>query len=506
VNTVVKVNQAAAAATATRSDTLDLLRLALPNIGMTISRMLMGFIDFAMVSQLGTAAQAAVSPSTLLLFTIGCLGIGMAQGVQTFVSQAEGRGEPQRSGAYIWQTAYIALLAGLLSAPIAIATAGWFPVIGAFGRHPLDVQAMEIGFLSWALWSIAPMTACGGLECFYNGIRRPMIGLVGALAALATIWLGNWVLIFGHLGFPAMGIAGSGAATLLAWCVRLGVLIVPLSWSSIDRRYGIWRSYRPNLEKLRDIVRVGGPIALQWLVDIGAWLVFLQLMMPPYGKIAMAGANLAIQYMHLSFMPAIGIGVALTTQVGNAVGAGRPDEAVQRVIIARRIIVGYMGLMAVVLVLFGAPLSGLLCFESDAGLRSEVIAASAAMLIWVALFQVSDALCIVYSFASRGAGDTRVPALLFAVCCWGIFVAGGYATVWLAPQWGAHGPWSMCTLYIIVLSVLLWRRFHSGAWRSIRLFDSAAPAGAHAAALDPESAEALSDSDVIRPAAGGGSN
>jgi MATE family multidrug resistance protein len=460
-----------------RGPTRELLILALPMIGMTISRMLMGFIDFVMVSQLGTAAQAAISPCTLLLFVIACLGMGMAQGVQTFVSQAEGRGEPERGGTYVWQTLYLAVAAMLLSAPIALSTGIWFPVLGRFGEHPADVQEMEIAFLRWGLFSIGPMTACAGLESFYNGIKRPKIGLIAVIASLVTIALGNYVLIFGHFGCPKMGIAGSGLATLLAWCVRLIVLLAPLGSQVIDAKYRTLANWRPDLAKARDLVRVGGPISFQWLVDIGAWFVFLQLMMPPFGKVEMAAAALAIQFMHLSFMPALGLGMALTTQVGNAVGAGQADEAEMRVKVARRVICIYMTAMAVVFVFAGRPLAEVLSFDSDPLLRGQVIAATATVLLWVALFQFSDALCIVYSFASRGAGDTRVPALLFAVCCWGIFVAGGYAMTHFAPSWGVHGPWLMCSLYIIVLGVLLWRRFHSRAWEKIKLFDGTVQRG-----------------------------
>ncbi|MCG3128776.1 MAG: Multidrug resistance protein NorM [Phycisphaerae bacterium] len=461
-----------------RSPTTELLILAAPMVAMTVSRMLMGFIDFVMVSRLGTAAQAAISPSTLLLFVIACLGMGMAQGVQTFVSQAEGRGEPGRGGAYVGQIMYVAILAMLASAPIAWLTATWFPWVGRAGHHPADVQSMEIQFLQWGLWSIGPMTACAGLEAFYNGVKRPRIPLLGVLVSLATIAIGNFLLIFGHFGFPKMGIAGSGLATLLAWCARLIVLLIPLISRAIDAKYGIRAGMRFDAAKVAELIRVGGPISLQWLVDVGAWFVFLELMMPPFGKIEMAAAALSIQFMHLSFMPAIGIGIALTTQVGNAVGADRPDEAEMRVRVARRLICGYMTIMSLVFVLAGRPLATLLCSESDVVLRAAVIASAAHVLLWVALFQFSDALCIVYSFASRGAGDTRVPAMLFAVCCWGIFVGGGYATTQLLPGWGVNGPWSMCSLYIIVLSALLWRRFHSRAWQTIRLFHPAGSAQA----------------------------
>ncbi|MFO0837018.1 MAG: MATE family efflux transporter [Phycisphaerae bacterium] len=464
-------------------DTADLLWLALPMIGMTVSRMLMGFIDFFMVSQLGTAAQAAISPSTLLLFTIACVGMGMAQGVQTFVSQAEGRGEPERGGAYLWQTMYLAIAAALLSAPIAMFVPVWFPLVGKLGHHSPEMLSMEIQFLQWGLWSIGPMTAAAGLESFFNGVKRPMIGLIAVIASLVTLAVGNWLLIFGHFGLPAMGIAGSGIATLAGWVVRVCVLAIALRSRELDQKYRIRSALRIDLAKLGELLRVGGPVAFQWLVDIGAWLVFIELLIPPFGTASVAAANLAIQFMHLSFMPSIGLGIALTTQVGNAVGAGRLDEAEHRVRVARRVILSYMGLMSLVFLFGGRVLAGLLCFEADADEHARVITAAAQMLIWVAIFQISDAICIVYSFAARGAGDTRVPALLFAVCCWGIFVVGGVLTSRFLPQFGPHGPWMMCTTYIIVLGVLLWRRFHGGKWRDIRIFaqrgDDASPAAVH---------------------------
>lgn len=459
--------------TSFRSQAGELLTLAAPMIGVTISRMLITFVDFVMVSKLGTTAQAAISPCSMLLFTIACLGMGMSQGVQTFVSQAIGRGEPQRAGAYVWQTIYLALAAASVTAPIAAAVGIWFPYVGAAGSHPPDVLQQEIAFLQYALWSIGPMTATAGLESFYNGIRRPTICLWAVLVSLVTIAVANYALIFGHFGAPRMGIAGSGLATLLAWLARLGVLAIPLLSQSIDTLYQTRRSFAPDLARIREIINVGGPIAMQWLIDIGSWFVFLEILMPPFGEIPMAGANLAIQYMHLSFMPAVGIGMALTTQVGNAVGARQFDQALQRVLVARRLIVLYMSFMGVVFIALGRPLAALLTSEEDAAKQAQVVSAAASMLVWVALFQLSDALCIVYSFAFRGAGDTRVPAMLFAICCWGIFVTGGFAVTRWLPQYGYQGLWATCTLYIVVLSILLWIRFRSGAWRKMGIFDRA---------------------------------
>lgn len=476
-----------------RRPTLALLALALPMIGITVSRMLMGFIDFVMISWLGTAAQAAVSPATLLVFAISCLGMGIAQGVQTFVSQADGRGEPHRAGGYVWQVLYISLASAVLTLPIAWYTPVWFEAFGRWAGHPPDVRAMEVEYLRIALWVVAPATLCIGLDSFYNGIRRPMIGLTAVICSLVFNAVGNYALIFGKFGFPEMGIAGGALATLLGWCLRAAILITPLLLSrSIDERYHTRQSPALNVRRVRDITRIGIPISMQWLVDIGSWVVFLHVLLPPFGEVAMAGGNIAVQFMHLSFMPALGIGIALTTQVGNAVGAMRPEEAALRVRTAERVIYGYMTVMAVVFVLFGRGLASLLCFEPDAATLAAVLDAARIMLLWVAAFQISDAMCIVYSFAARGAGDTRVPALMFAVCCWGIFVCGGYATVALAPTWGYSGPWAMCTLYIVVLGVLLRWRWAAGRWREIRLFE-AAGGGGSAPAVAPRTDESVDD-------------
>lgn len=466
----------------------ELLALAAPMIGISISRMAMGFIDFAMVSALdSTAAQAAISPATLLVFAIGCIGMGIAQSVQTYVSQADGRGEPERCGGYAWQVFYIALAMLVVTLPLVLTTRIWFGALGVQFAHPADMLEQEIRYLQIALWSIAPAVVCMGLENFFNGIKRPNVALVAVLASLVVNVIGNWVFMWGKLGMPELGIAGAALATVLAWGVRVAILAAALFRPSVDARYRTIGAWRLDLAKQRDLLRIGTPTAFQWLIDIGAWVVFMHAIMPHYGTAVMAATNIAVQFMHLSFMPALGVGQAMTTQVGNAIGAGHPDLAVLRMRVARRLIVGYMGSMSLLFVLAGDLMS--LVFTLD----PAVLAAAGVIMVWVGLFQFSDGVCVTYSFALRGAGDTRVPAVLFAICCWGIFIGGGLAVMALLPGWGLHGPWMMCTAYIVTLGGLLWRRFHGEAWRKIRLFEerstAARPDAGETAAEAPRSAE-----------------
>ena len=451
-----------------RSPTVELLRLALPMIGMMVSRQLVNFIDTFMVSMLGTSAQAAIAPSTILLFTFSCLGMGIAQSIQTFVSQADGRGQAHVAGSYAWQSVYLGLIAGVLALPVILTVPHWVGVVASVAGAAPEIEQLEVDFLSIAMWSVAPITITAGLEAFYNGISRPRVALVAILASLVSVAIGNYVLIFGHWGFPAMGIKGSAVSTVISWCVRMGVLFIPLFFEEMDERYRTRRDWQARPSRLKELFQLGWPISLQWLVDIGAWAVVLAVLIPPFGAIDMAAATIALQYMHVSFMPALGLGMALTTQVGNSIGAGQPEVAVERVRLARRVIVAWMGFMGLVFLVAGRPLA-LAWTQFDPGATEALVSATVKVLVWCGIWQVFDALCITYSFALRGAGDTRLPTILFAGCCWGIFITGGWSISHFAPQLGAPAIWSAGAAYITVLGLLLRRRFHRGAWRSIQL-------------------------------------
>src|SRR6185436_11766354 len=163
-----------------------------------------------------------------LLFTISCLGMGVAQSIQTFVSQADGRGQAHVAGSYAWQSVYLGLIMGLIAIPVALTVPVWVGAVASFASVPPEVEQLEVDFLSIAMWFVLPATVTAGLEAFYNGVSRPRVALVAILASLASVTVGNYVLIFGHAGFPAMGIKGAAISTVISWCVRMSVLFVPL--------------------------------------------------------------------------------------------------------------------------------------------------------------------------------------------------------------------------------------------------------------------------------------
>lgn len=490
----------------------ELVLLSLPIIGMMISRMLMGFIDFVMVSQLGTVAQAAISPATIIVFAFACLGMGLAYSVQTFVSQADGRREPEQGGAWAWQSIYLSIVTALCTCPVAMSTPLWYGWFAAAAGHEPEVAALEIQYTTIALWSAPLMVFSTGLNGFFMGVQRPRIAFIAVTVSLVVNFIGNYLLIFGStiaipltgivLEIPRLEVAGAAYSTVIAWGVRTAVLAAAMFLPEFNDRYRTRRSFAFSLEKFRQMAWVGGPTSVQWLIDIGSWAVFLAVIIPPYGVAALAASNVGLQYMHLSFMPALGIGIALCSQVGYAIGEGKPDRALQRARIAMWLTGGYMGAIGLLFVLAGARLMWLMNDDP------AVIQAGVWVLIGAALFQVFDAMCITYMNALRGAGDTRIPAVMIAACCWIIFVGGGVGVTelleWYEAQRGAPfpghyrliAPWLMAALYIILLGIMLRARWLSGQWRKIKLFSATERAtSATAEPALPGAAEA-----VVEPA------
>jgi MATE family multidrug resistance protein len=170
-----------------------------------------------------------------------------------------------------------------------------------------------------------------------------------------------------------------------------------------------------------------------------------------------------LRYMVVSFMPAVGMSMAVTALVGRYIGMGRPDIAERRTDLAFRLTAAYM--VACGIVFFVGRRALIELFTDD----PLVIAAGATCMTFSATYQVFDAMYIIYYGALRGAADTFVPAVVTAVFCWGLVVFGAYVIARVMPGLGTSGPWMIATAYGIGLGFFMLIRFRRGAWKHIRL-------------------------------------
>lgn len=445
---------------------LAMLAMSVPIVINNVSRTIMGFVDFAMVSQLGTTAQAAITPAVLLMYCVLGIGMGTAIAVNTFSSQSLGRGRAHDAAGYAWQGVILGALFGLMTLPL-VAAAPWG--IRLFG-HAADVQALETRYMKWALLSAGPSMIAYALTQFFIGVHRPWIGCTATISANLFNILANWLLIFGHWGFPRLGISGAALGTVCATSLQCLVLL-GFYWSPPFRRaFATHQSLGWSWAKASGVLRVGLPTGAHFGLDILSWTVFVGLVVGRrFGTEQLAATNIIFQYLHLSFMPAVGIGVALCAMTGKAIGRRDLDLAIRQTYTATAICMSYMGLCGLVFFLARVPLVEL--FNSE----PAVVAIGAKLFICAAVFQIFDGLGIAAMNALRGAGDTFWPSVYNAVLIWSILIGGGLAVGRLWPNGGALGPWIMATTYIILIGLTFWGRFARGSWRKIDIFAGAEP-------------------------------
>ncbi|HSW43939.1 MAG TPA: MATE family efflux transporter [Phycisphaerae bacterium] len=446
-------------------DLRHLLSIAGPNVASTASETVMSFIDYAIVSALGAAAQAAVSSGTMIYFSVFGLLLGMMVCVTTVVSQSLGAGRPRDCAVYGWQGIWLSLIFGTIGVLVWPLVPGFFALVG----HEPEVQGMEVDFTRIRLCGLALAGMAVVLGHFFNGIHQPRINAYTVAASVVLNAVLTYGLVLGKWGLPAMGVAGAALGTVIANGFRVAWLLIAMMWSRSAARFEARRAWPLNLDKMRRLVRVGLPSGLSFMLDITAWATLLVVIIGRFGTESLAATATCWRFTELSFMPAVGIGIAVATLVGRSIGQGRADLARRWAWIGTAINMTYMGLMGLVFIVFGRPLMEL--FSDDA----EVIRLGVRFLIFSAIFQLFDAVAITYVNALRGAGDTRWPAVVFAVLSWGFMVGVSTLLALLRPQWGSTGPWVCSTLAVIIGGVLLAGRWRSGAWEKLDVIGRVLP-------------------------------
>jgi MATE family multidrug resistance protein len=442
--------------------------LAMPLVLNSTMQAVLNLTDTWFIGRLSTAATAAISAvhwlALLAIFLIG----GVAMGVQTLAAQAYGRGRFRHAT----RTAWLGLWASLLSIPAFGLTVAFGPaMIRAFGLDA-DVEALAIeywiprmigGPLAAALWAA---------NAFFNGIGRTRITLAVGIIVLGSNAVLNEIFIF-RFGW---GMAGAAWATTAAELI--GVAIAIRMILALDRRqYAPRLTWRPDAGRIAALIALGLPMAMTASADLGAAALF-QLMMVQYGVVDGAATQIVTIFTALAYMPGIGLALAGTTLVGQAIGAGDHGWAARlgnRVIL---VVSCYMGGIGIVIALTGNWLVPLFVNAADPR-AAEVIALCASLLWLAAAYQFFDGVNFASAFCLRGAGDARIPALIVLACGTLLFLplthyltfAPGEGWFDVAPGLGlgAVGGWSAILVYVLAIGSALWLRWKNGAWKRIRL-------------------------------------
>lgn len=444
----------------------ELIRIALPSVVASTSYTVMQFVDKWVVSHIGPdpVYVGAQGSGGLAAWIPVSIAYGVISIVNTFVSQNLGAGKPERGPAYAWNGLWLGVLAWLLLIPYGLALPGLFELMG---YEPRRVElASEYGQIM-VFGSL--LTICSrAIGHFFYGMQRPAVVMVAAVAGNLVNLLFNWLLVFGHMGFPALGLTGSAIATLIGTAVEglipLALFLGPKLNASLATR----RQWRPNPRLMRDILGLGWPAGLMYGSEMICWGFFMLYLVGSQGPEAGTAGFIAQQWMSLSFMPAVGIATAVASTVGKYMGMKRPDLASKRAMVGLAIAMAYMGSCGILFILFRTPMVDLFMPDDtpDAA-RAMVLDLGGKFLIATAAFQLFDGMAMAIGGALRGAGDTHFLGVVTVLLSWSVMVGGGLAIVTCLPQWGSVGPWVAAASYIAILAVVSMARFLTGGWRRL---------------------------------------
>jgi MATE family multidrug resistance protein len=438
-----------------------MLKLAAPMVVTTISFTIMQFVDRYMVSRLGTEALAAILPAGFASFLPSGFAIGAMVSLSTFVSQSLGRGDRKSCSNYFWQTIYLGLAYFLLVVAIMWPAAPWiFKMMG----QPPAVAEMEVIYFRIILYAHIMAVINWSGNQFFMGIHRPTITMCASLCGQVVNIGANYVLIFGKLGFPSMGIAGAGWGTFIGIGIAAVINIAVFLSRGMNTAFVTRRTLHLDFVKMYDLLKVGLPAGFGLMVNVALWGMILFALVGRFGTQALAATSAVLSYTSLSVMPVVGIGTALAAAVGKTIGAGRKDLATRQTRVCLKVALVYMGLVGICFLLFR---SALMAFWSS---DEEVIKIGADILICAAIYQVFHAARIIYGGSLRGAGDTLWLAIVSALGAVVILGLGGLLIVTLFGELEAIGPWVVATISIIAVGLANYWRFKSNRWMKIDLF------------------------------------
>ena len=498
----------------------ELFAIALPMILSAGTQSLMHVIDRVYLTWHSNEAVAATLPAGILFWSLLSLPFGVVSYGNAFVAQYDGAKQPGRAASCVWQTAYFAVACGIALAIPAFWSASLFQFIG----HKDAVQKLEVEYFSWICLGAVPALLSAALSCFFSG--RGQTRLVLAVNGAATFFNAvlDYALIFGWGPISPMGMTGAAIATNLANVFASLCFIGLLMRHDARVTYSFWKHWRYDRILMWDLLKFGGASGLQMFLDVAGFAAFIMII-GWIGQRELAATNIAFNVNTLAFMPVVGLGIAVSTLVGQRIGEGRPDiaeKSVQKgfvmaggimllcgavyVLVPQILLAPYeyranSGTKQVIGAIAGTPVGNIAGAPAgdaadapaedakDGPARSadfaEVRSVVIVLLRFVAIYSFFDAMAIIFGSAIRAAGDTVFSMVVTFACAWGLLVLPTYLTwTYLGKNHESEllfWSWVWCSVYVSALGFIYYARFRGGRWKTMTVIEPEAVFNDHAA-------------------------
>ncbi len=438
----------------TATEFIETLKLALPIALTQLGQIAMMTTDLALIGRLGDHAVAAASLAHTVFFVAFVIGMGLVSAVAPLAAQALGARQPR----IVRRSLRVGLWAALmLCIPMSLLPLFGEQILLALGQAP-DNARLAQRYLLGLTPGMAPALCFMAIRNFMGAVNRPEPGLWITLAAIPANAVLGYALIHGHWGMPKLELLGAGVATTTVnFAMCAAALWFAYSQRPFKKFHVLGRFWRIDWSLMRQLVVIGGPIALSFLLEYGLFSA-AGLLMGVISTTALAAHQIALQIAAILFMVPFGIGMAATVRVGQAFGRG-DTTAIRRAGVAATVLgIVFMTVMTITVILVRFEVAGFFFGETKQGMAAVELATTLMMV--GATFFIADGVQTVAAGALRGLSDTRIPLLLAAISYWVI----GFPAAWALAFWGgfgAVGVWIGLSIGTGIYAMLLVWRFRA---------------------------------------------
>lgn len=447
-----------------KGGTKELLVLAFPMIISTACDGVMTFTDRLFLSKMGpeqmnAAMGGAVTFQMMIFFFMGLTGYSTA-----LVAQYFGAGERFNST----KAAFQAILITLLAWPVILIIK---PFVVSF-YYVVDIPASQINYqidyLNILVWGGLFGMLRYTLGCYFTGIGKTKVVMVATIAAMVMNVLLDYILIFGKFGFEPMGVKGAAIGTISGAAFAVAILSVAYFTRANRQVFGVMSSFRFNWHIMKTLVKFGYPAGLEFFLNFLAFFIMVALF-HSQGDVEATATTIMFNWDLVSFIPLLGIEVAVTSLVGRYMGAGRPQVAHRAALSGIRTGIFYSAIILILFVFIPETLVRVFQPQSSDVVFEETVKLAVSMIRIAALYVLAEAVMVALIGALRGAGDTFFTMVASVSAHW-LFVP----VLWISFRvfnLSVVTAWFLLVLVILIFCIVLIMRFRSGKWKTIKVIE-----------------------------------
>ena len=437
----------------------DIVRIAWPTLIELTLAQLTSMFDLMMVGNLGQTAIASVSLATQPKFILLTVFMSMNVGATALVARCKGAGQQERANYFMRQAMVFNLFFAVISTVIGLLFTR--QLVGIMNPPTEATWAGGTEYLRIQLYCLIPLALTFTITAVLRGVGNTKTAMIYNLVANVVNVIGNYLLIEGHFGFPAMGVAGASLATIIgqfvAFVIAAVVILRPGQYLRLRFRDG----FKPDFGAIGEIAKIGIPAMIENVIMRVAIIIYTR-QVAGLGETDYATHNICMNIQALSFMTGQAFATSATSLMGQSLGRRRPDMGEVYTSRCRRMGLVVAMLLALLFFFFGQQIVKLYNDEPD------IVQSGGRILMFVAFMQPFQSSQFIIAGGLRGAGDTRSIAIIVMVTTLG--VRAGLATLTISVlHWGLYGAWIALVADQLLRSLLVLMRYNSGKWKTIKV-------------------------------------